>query len=105
MNRSAGRVRDAISDHAVAGRSEIGAAHAGVFFGAWIEERSHQVGQPVRVWVRVIFKVGDNVSGGRGKSKIACVVQPTILPRDNPIVAVLPAGQGAAESTARSADH
>ena len=59
-------IRDAIGDHAVTGRRDIGTANAGVFGS---QERRRQIGQPVRIWIGIVVDIGDDLAGCRVQSR------------------------------------
>ena len=104
VDGAAGRMGDAIGDHAIARRRNVRAAHASVFLGAGSEEEGDQIVQPMGVRIGVVVDVGDDLTGGGFQPEVAGVAQAAIRLGDDPVLAVFPAGHRTAEPAIRSAD-
>src|SRR5439155_13518455 len=69
------------------------------------QEGGRQVPEPLRVGIGVVVNVSHDFALGGLQSQVASVAKSAIRLGDHPVVAVLFAGQGAAQSAIGGADH
>ena len=79
MNRTSGGIGYAIGDGAVAERRDVKTADPGVLCS---HESRCQIGQPVRIWVRIIIDIGDNVPDSGLQTYVARSGEASILSAD-----------------------
>ena len=83
MGRTAGCIRHAVRDRAVAGRREVRPADRDVCGG---EERVDEIVEPVRVGIGIVVEVGDDLAAGRLEAGVPRRREPAVLRPDEPHV-------------------
>ena len=81
VHRSSWRVRHTIRDSSVAGRRNIGPANSHV---SRLQERIGQVGQPIRIRIRVVIQIGDDLTLCRVHAEITGGAQTAVWRADYP---------------------
>ena len=75
VDGTARRARHALGDRAVAGRRDVGPAHARV---GRAHERGREIPQPLRIGPRIVVDVRDDLAGRRREAGVPRVGQPAV---------------------------